>query len=295
MSPKAESFDVRAPDGVRIRAHKVGSGPHRWLLVPGMGTPLLCWKHIFEAFADRMTIVTWDQRGCFDSDSPPRERLAFEYHVEDALAVLDGLGWDEPFVTGSWSMGVQVGLELFARRKQQVKALTLINGAYEHVLSTAYGSNATTPLLKAVLRTGVRASPLLMPLTRRLLASGAVGRFMDVTRTSTANAEFVTAVTRELARVDLGNYLAILLALDEHSAAPVLSHVKVPTLITAGAKDVATPPGVMQRLRERIPHAEYVTFERGTHYTPLEYPAELNAALERFFARVFGADWVASG
>ncbi len=291
ISVPVESFHVRAPDGVRLRVHRCGSGRHRWLLVPGLGTPLLCWKHIFEAFADRMAIVTWDQRGCFGSDSPPRERLAFDYHVQDALAVLDALGWDEPFVTGSWSMGVQVGLEVFARRSEQVKALTLINGAFEHVLSTAYGPRATTPLLKAVLRTGVRASPILAPLTRRLLASGAVGRFMDLTQTSSNNVEFVIAVTRELSGVDLGNYLSILLALDEHSAAPVLSRVNVPTLVTAGGKDVATPPGVMQRLRQKIPHAEYVSFEYGTHYTPLEYPAELNAALERFFADVFAPDW----
>ncbi|MEZ4222144.1 MAG: hypothetical protein R3B13_14510 [Polyangiaceae bacterium] len=44
-------------------------------------------------------------------------------------------------------------------------------------------------------------------------------------------------------------------------------------------------------MRARIPHADYAFFERGTHYTPLEYPDELNAALERFFAKVYAGEW----
>ncbi len=45
----------------------------------------------------------------------------------------------------------------------------------------------------------------------------------------------------------------------------------------------------MQRLHRRIAKSDYVLVERGTHYTPLEYPAEVNEAIERFLVeRVFG-------
>src|SRR5512140_836446 len=162
-----ELFDVRSADGVRIRAYKAGTGPHKWLLVPGLGTPLLVWKHVMERFGDRMTLVTWDQRGCFGSDRPPLDQLGFERHVEDGLAVLDELGWKNQFVTGSWSMGVQLGLELFRRRRENIRALTLINGAFEHVLDTAYGPRHTAPLLRAALRNVVRAAPLLGAPVRR--------------------------------------------------------------------------------------------------------------------------------
>jgi pimeloyl-ACP methyl ester carboxylesterase len=262
------------------------------LIVPGMGTPRLVWTHVFERFHEKMTMVTWDQRGCYASDSPlRREQLAFDYHVEDAFAVLDHLGWTEDYVTGSWSMGVQLGLELFARRMKQVKALTLINGAFEHVLHTAYGPPQTTPLIRAALRGAIRAAPLTATVTRRLLESGRAGYLMDRLRVSTNNVEFVTAVTKELAKLDFANYLTILLELDKHSGRSVLPRVNVPTLITAGEKDVATPPAVAEELRRGIPHAEYVLIENGTHYTPLEYPERLNDALDGFFGRVFGADW----
>jgi len=287
-----ESFFVRSRDGTRIRAHRSGVGPHRWLLMPGLGTPLLVWKHVFERFHDKMTMVTWDQRGCYGSDSPlRREQLAFDYHVEDALAVLQHLGWSEPFVTGSWSMGVQLGLALYERFPERVRALTLINGAFEHVLHTAYGPPQTTPLIRAMLQGVIRAAPLVAKPTQRLLQSGRAGYLMDRLRVSTNNIEFVTEVTKELGQVDFANYFTILLELDRHSGRAVLPRVKVPTLITAGGKDVATPPEVAEELHRGIPHAEYVLIENGTHYTPLEYPEQLNHALDGFFGRVFGTDW----
>ncbi len=288
-----ESFHVRSADGLSIRVHKVGTGPHRWLIPPGLGTPLLCWKHIFDRFGERMTMVTWDQRGCYGSGTPKRRRdLAFERHVEDGLAVIDELGWKEPFVTGSWSMGVQLGLALYERMPKRIRALTLINGAFENVLKTAYGPSFTAPLFRLALGGTVLASPLLTPLARTLLRSGRIGAVMDRLAVSTANAAFVTAVTRELANLDMGTYFAILRELDRHSCNHVVDQVSVPTLITAGEKDVATPPSVMQRLHRRIEKSDYILIDRGTHYTPLEYPEALNEALERFFAeRVYGDSW----
>jgi pimeloyl-ACP methyl ester carboxylesterase len=285
-----ESFDVRSADGLTIRAHKAGRGPHHWLIPPGLGTPLLCWKHIFEHFGDRMTMVTWDQRGCYGSGMPKRRGdLAFDRHVEDGLAVIDELGWNEPFVTGSWSMGVQLGLALYERIPKRIRALTLINGAFENVLKTAYGPSLTAPLFRIALDGTVLASPVLTPLARKLLRSGRIGTVMDRLAVITANAAFVTAVTHELASLDIGTYFAILRELDRHSCDHVVDQVQVPTLITAGTKDVATPPSVMQRLHRRIAKSDYVLVERGTHYTPLEYPDQLNEALERFFAqRVYG-------
>ena len=292
-----QSFTVRSADGLRIRAHRAGTGPHKWLIPPGMGTPLLCWKHIFEQFADRMTMVTWDQRGCYGSGVPKKKReLGFDRQLDDAQAVIDELGWKEPFVTGSWSMGVQLGLGIYEKSPERVRALTLINGAFANVLNTAYGPPATAALFRLMLDGTVLASPVLTPLGRALLRSGSVGAMMDRLRVSTANAPFVTAVTRELAPLDLGNYFAILRELDRHSAEHVLQSVKVPTLVTAGTKDVATPPTVMEELHRRIPGSRLHLIPEGTHYTPLEYPDQLNDALERFFAEdVFADSWFEKG
>jgi pimeloyl-ACP methyl ester carboxylesterase len=81
----------------------------------------------------------------------------------------------------------------------------------------------------------------------------------------------------------------ILLELDKHSADEVLDRI---TLVTAGSKDVATPPRIMRALHDRIASSIYEEIERGTHYTPIEYPQVLNEALERFFeTQVFAGTW----
>ena len=117
-----ETFSVKSSDGTMIRAYRCGNGPQLWLLPPGLGTPLLSWKYLFERFHDRMTIVTWDPRGCYGSARPDSlDRFRIEDHVEDGLAVMRAVGWDhKSFITGGWSMGVQIGLEIYNRIPEQV-------------------------------------------------------------------------------------------------------------------------------------------------------------------------------
>lgn len=297
IATPVESFDVRSADGLRLRAHRAGRGPHRWLLPPAMGTPLLCWKYLFEHFAERMTIVTWDQRGTYASEAPRHaDGMAFARNLEDGLAVADALGWSRAgprFVSGGWSMGVQLGLALYERLgPQRIAALALINGPFEHVLSSLripLGAPVARGLLGALAAGSPLLTPLLMPAVRR----GWAGELMHALRVSVANRAFVVAVTREVGRLDVGRYLRIALELDKHSARPVLERgVAVPTLVTAGSRDLWTPPALARALHAAIPDSEYVEIARGTHYTPLEFPEQLNAALEGFFRRrVFPDRW----
>lgn len=290
-----DSFTTRSSDGLRLRVHTIGTGPHRWLLPPGMGTPLLCWKHIFESFHEQMTIVTWDQRGTYGSDRPRHlSDLAFERHLEDALSVLEALDWPqgERFVTGSWSMGVQLGLAIYERIPEQIGGLTLIAGFCEHVLRDALGPAITTPLTRALLHWGVATSPVLTPLLRPFVRDGWAGKAMDGLNISTANKDFVVAVTSEVAKVELDIYLQNALEFDKCSTRHVLQHVDIPTLIVGGRRDLVSPPRVTRELHSLISGSDYVEVEHGTHYTSLEYPELVNEALERFFrTRVFPETW----
>jgi pimeloyl-ACP methyl ester carboxylesterase len=258
-----------------------------------MGTPVLVWKHIFEELSDRMTIVTWDPRGMYQSEAPPTlDELSFDHQLADALAIIEALGWQDPFVTGSWSMGVQVGLEIYDRMPDRIAGLALINGTFEHVLRTAYGPSFTGPLLRAALRGSVATARFWGPAVVPLMRSGFVGYAMDGLGVSTANRDFVVEVTRAVGGVDPRRYLRTILELDRHSARAILEKVDVPTLVTAGTEDQATPPAVTRELHALIANSEYVEIERGTHYTPLEYPEALNRALEDFFrTRVFPDTW----
>ena len=288
-------IDLRSGDGTRIRAYRCGEGPHRWLLPPGLGTPLYTWKPLLEHFKQKMTIVTWDLRGCYGS-GPPVEASRNEVsdHIEDAMAVVDTLGWSEdPLVTGGWSMGVELGLEIYARLSDRVRGLVLINGAFEHVLRTAFG---TFPYAESLLVLAIEAmidlGPILTPLSRFLLGRPSTFRLLRHAGIVASNEDFFLDVVREFRQLDFGSYLPMILALNRHSARHIMPTVDVPTLITAGDADPMTPLSIARQTHAAIQGSELVVFPGGTHYTPIEFPERLCQHLERFFrTKVFADSW----
>ena len=64
---------VVAHDGTRI-TYYVAESPNPdaplLILAPGLGTPFVSWKFIIEEFHDLYTIMTWDPRGTYRSDTP---------------------------------------------------------------------------------------------------------------------------------------------------------------------------------------------------------------------------------
>ena len=283
---------MRSGDGTWLRAFVCGTGPHRWLLPPGLGTPLLAWKRLVEHFGDRMTIVTWDPRACHGSSVPADpQRVEVEDHVADALAVAEAVGWEDgDYLTGGWSMAVQLGLELAVRRP--VRGLTLIAGTYEHVLATAFRLPGRGRALAAAVRGMALAGPLLTPTARR------VGRqrwLLEVLRglglIAVSDRHFADVV-QQFSGLDLTTYLPMILALNRHSARDLLPRVRVPTLVITGGADLMTPLEVSRELASAVPGAELAVVPRGTHYTTLEFPDEVHGRLERFFReRVWPESW----
>jgi len=273
---------VRSADGTVITYFVAGKGPAVWVIPPGLGTPLISWKYIFEEFQDAYTLVTWDMRGLYESETPKDPNaLTIERHAEDLEAIaaqerLDG------FVLGGWSLAVQISLEYYHRHPEKVTGLILINGAYEHVLSTAFAIPGANALFTGVLKLGQKLSPVFNPLVSFLLG---MDRAVDVIKSIglvTNNYDFFGEMVREFGRLDWDVYFRMLLLVNKHSAAPYLPEVRVPTLITAGAKDAMTPVSTAKKLQSAISGAALFIIPNGTHYTVAEYPEILNLRIERF-------------
>lgn len=289
-----KAHTVSGRDGTPLRVYECGTGYHRWLLPPGLGTPLLAWKHMIEYFRDNMTIVTWDPRGCFDSGIPEDlDKLRVEDHTDDAVEIANALEWNEgTFVTGGWSMGIEIGLEIYRRIPHRISALTLINGSYEHVLKTAFGFPYASFILRILARMASGASPIFAPATRALLGRDWAVRFLQSLGIVTENEKFFGEVVQEFRKLDFATYFKMIMRTDEHSARSILPLVKVPTLVTAGTMDKMTPMNVSRYISKQIPGSDFFVIPNGTHYTTLEYPEIVNLKLENFFRyRVFGKDW----
>jgi len=283
---------VRSEDGTWLRAFVCGTGPHRWLLPPGLGTPLLAWKRLVEHFGDRMTIVTWDPRACHGSSVPSDpQRIEVDDHVADALAVAAAVGWeDDDYLTGGWSMAVQIGLELAARRP--VRALALIAGTYEHVLETAFRLPGSGRALAATVHGMALAGRWLTPAARRVARQRWLLDALRRLGLIAASDRHFAEVVEQFSGLDLTSYMPMILALNRHSARDLLPRIRVPTLVIAGGADLMTPLEVSRELASAVQGAELAIVPRGTHYTTLEFPAEVHGRLERFFReRVWPESW----
>lgn len=287
-------FHVTSADGTRLRAFQAGSGPHHVLLSPGMGTPVLCWKYLFEAFAKQVTFVTWDPRGCYGSDKPAEPtNIEVAHHVDDGEAVLAAMGWGgSPYVCAGWSMGVELSLELYARHRADVKGLVLINGAFEHVLKTVALFPGADRIVDRLLGLGVALGPYASPVVSTLLSQEWTIKALLNLGIVADNEPFFGEVLKEFRQLDFGFYSGMIRALNHHSARALAPTVTVPTLITAGSGDKMTPLATARELRWLIPGAELFVIPSGTHYTTLEYPEIVNLKLEQFFrTRAFPDTW----
>ena len=85
-----------------------------------------------------------------------------EDHVGD-MEVIVKLEKLKSFPVMGWSMGVQLSIEYYHRHPNDVESLVLINGAFEHVLSSVLGLPAIEPLLKGALKIGISSRRVVQP------------------------------------------------------------------------------------------------------------------------------------
>jgi pimeloyl-ACP methyl ester carboxylesterase len=252
---------------------------------------MIAYRRIIERFSDAFRFLCWDARGLFGSSLPARgaQALRIEDHVADLLRLVE-VERVQPAVIGGWSMGVQISLEFAHRRPDLARALVLINGAYGAVLRGAdFGIPGGERSAVALVRALSHAGPALGLAARLVLDRAETLKLMRVLGVAGGRGdedEFFLDVAREFKRHDFGLYLQMLLNLHRHTAEPLLAKIDLPTLVTCGTRDKMTPPAVARELARKLRRAELVEIAGGTHYTMMEYPEELNRALERFLRAV---------
>ena len=282
-----EVRQVTSADGTRLYTTSYGTSDRVLVLAPGLATPPATYDYVIQRFVPDLRVVTWDMRGTYRSDLPADPAA---YTVEDSTADLEAVvaaeGLDR-FLLGGWSMGVQIALEYYRRHRERCLGLALLNGGYgnvlDHILPVPGSAVAATAILRSIERLG-RPIDALVTL---LLGKPHVLRALELGGVVTANPDFYRAIVAQFRTMHFGRYAAMMLALHRHSAEAWLEAVTVPTVVTAGTRDVMTPVHTARVMSDRIPDAELVVVPNGTHYTPIEYPDAINEALETLVVRIW--------
>ncbi|MEK6608501.1 MAG: alpha/beta hydrolase [Myxococcota bacterium] len=253
------------------------------VLANGLGGSYLAWRHIVAAL-EGYRVISWDYRGMFRSECPPRSgSLDVPCHVADLYAILRAERTGSAVLVG-WSMGVQVDFEFYRRHPRMVAGLVCINGVAGRPFDTAFGSallRQGIPLVLQVMKRGPRLTRAavrrgtgwraLVPMMQRL---GLVAPTLDV--------GIFEDLAREFVNLDFRAYANLFAHLGEHDARAVLPDIAVPTLIMTGDRDMLTPVATARRLHRAIRGSRLRVIAGGTHYTPVEYPLVVAAEILRF-------------
>lgn len=279
---------IRSHDGTELSVQVGGDGP-LVVLANGLGGSLGAWRPFLERFGDGRRIASWDYRGLYRSGPPPHpDAVTVEDHAGDLTAVLAWLGGG-PAVLIGWSMGVQVVVTHALRQPDDVRALVLVAGApgdpLAGVLHTTASRRVVPPLTRAIeavavpfglLMRTVTAAPL--PVAKALRAVGILAERADL--------DVFGDLAHDFGRLDWGTYMRSIRAMGSHDAWARLSELRTPTLVVGGTADLFLPVATLEAMAAAIPGSDLCVLPGGTHYLPVELPAELAACVDGFLDRL---------
>lgn len=287
-----EEFDLIAGDGTRLTAWRnhTEDGPHV-LVCNGMGVPPEAWPRLLDDSCE-FSVVGWNHRGALGSDRPADPtRIEISDHADDAVALLDQLGWDRALIV-AWSLGVNVAFELAARHPDRVSGLLSVAGVPGGTFDTLFAPQfVPRPLRKptgvTLARAGRRFGSQLNLLARAVPKGRTFAelvRHTGVVMLPYARAEDVGPWVRSMLNQDFNWYFELALALARHDEVDP-SFIRCPVTIVSGAIDMLTSQQDVLRYAAKIPHAEVVSLP-GTHCLPLEFPDRITDLLRDLQARV---------
>jgi pimeloyl-ACP methyl ester carboxylesterase len=277
---------LKSFDGTRI-VYRVGGTGSRWLVVcNGYGGSFWAWEEIFAALEKRYRLLIWDYRGFYSSGVPDDvQRLTVEDHCADLETLMEQEGIERMALAG-WSVGVQVALEHYRRHPESVEALLLINGSHGHVLRRSGDALLSPHLVPAGVRALKRLTPLLAPLLlpplRAFARTSAAIRLISAAGLVSGQPDAIQTALQSVLTLDFGRYIAMGILADQHDTEDLLPQVSVPTLVTAGDRDIITSTRVARHIADRIPGAIYFEIPGATHYAVMEFPRLLANRIESF-------------
>jgi pimeloyl-ACP methyl ester carboxylesterase len=254
-------------EGVRLAYDMEGTG-EPLLLIQGLGYGRRGWGPAPALLAQRFQVVSFDNRGFGDSDSPPGPYTTAQL-AQDAVAVLDATEIDTAYVIGI-SLGGMVAQELVLARPERVRKLVLC--------STTPGGPKSVPMPEQTVA--------LMGRQPELDPQEALRLFVVNALSPDPPAELVEEIVayRAANPPDPAGWWGQAGAGAAHDAMARLGAIHVPTLVVHGTADNVVDVRNAPLLAESIPGARLELFEGVGHLLPWERPTEFTALVEEFFA-----------
>jgi pimeloyl-ACP methyl ester carboxylesterase len=264
----------------RISTLTMGQGPDV-LLLHGLGGTRASLFETAATLSRSYRVHAPDLPGFGSSSKPALGAYNAGWFADIMLGLLDELDVERTHVVGN-SMGGRVAIELGLVAPDRIRALGLLCPA------VAWLKRGLHPIVRLM-----RPEFGLLPhaFRRSVVASHFWGMFHD---RDLIDPEVADLVVDEFQRIyqTAGARLALLASarniyleapFGRHGFYRRLADLEPPALFVWGSHDPLVPVAFEHHVREAVPQAEHLTLDCG-HIPQIERPAELHAAISRFFA-----------
>lgn len=256
---------IACDDGVEL--HYRLDGPEKapvLVMSNSLGTDLGMWEPQMPVLAEHYRVLRYDTRGHGQSGLSPRP-----YQVDrlgrDVLTLMDGLGIDRAMFCGL-SMGGMTGIWLGIHAPQRFSRLVLCNTAAKIGTPEVWNTRIAT-----VEKGGMAA--ILNGVIQRWFTED----FIKLHPTS------VKAISDMLLATAPEGYCAACAAVRDMDQREAIAVIRLPTLVIAGAHDLATPARDGRFVANAIPGARYAELP-AAHLSNVERVEEFTQLLTGFLA-----------
>ncbi|MEP4196865.1 MAG: alpha/beta fold hydrolase [Aliishimia sp.] len=259
-------------NGVELNYIDTGTGAQTIVFSHGFLMSNALFAQQVAHFQDRYRCIAYDHRGQAKS-SVPADGYDMDTQAEDAAALIKALGVGPCHFVGL-SMGGFVGMRLAVKYPELLKSLVLLDTSAD---PEPTASRKKYKLLGFVARWfGFK---LVVDKSMSILFGKT---FMSDPTRADDRAQWRDHIVNGH---DVGGVLnALGGVVGRPSFYEKLGQITVRTQVMVGDEDIATIPAKGERIAQAIPGAGFELIAGAGHSAPVEQPAAVNAALEKFWA-----------
>ena len=296
----AEQMEVTSFDGTELHVRMAGPKDAPTLVfLHGFSLDMTTWHFQWKYFSDRFRCVLVDQRAHGRSSKPETADYSLAAMGKDIERVLDAAVPEGRAILVGHSMG---GMALLSFAKQfpeefggRVAGAVFVDTAASDVLREIFGDWGSR-IGGALRRVGDRYRErieLAERLRQRVRSMGADLSFLTAWVTNfgpDASPSHVEHVARISADTPVEVWVHAWRDLLELDLGQALEHVRVPSLVIVGDRDLLTPKVSAQAMRAALPDARAVVITRAGHISMLERHEVFNEVLEGYLDQMLAVD-----
>jgi 3-oxoadipate enol-lactonase len=235
-----------------------------------IGTTLEMWDAQAKALSGHYRCLRYDTRGQGRSTTVDRS-ITINDLADDLAGLLDALGMPKAHIVGL-SLGGMTAQAFTLRYPEQTTSLTLMATAAYLPPAEAWEQRAVT-----VCRDGMAA------ISDAVIARWFTPPYPD------AFPQKVASVRDRFLQMDPNGYAACCRVIRDMDLRQDIGLITTPTLIIAGADDLATPVALMEDIRTRIAGSELVVLPDAAHILAIEQANRVNRHLLSFLGAAVSA------